>query len=111
MMTRSKRILSFCVPTDDRICSTFRLMRRILCYTILWIGYMIPALRISGQNNTIDSLQKRLLVQQEDTNKALTLNRLSENLIDERQARKAMVYANESIVLSHKLDFKRIEGS
>ncbi|MEP6596898.1 MAG: tetratricopeptide repeat protein, partial [Ginsengibacter sp.] len=63
------------------------------------------------QNNIIDSLKKVLQTQKEDTNKALTLNRLSENLIYEGQSKQGMLYANASIILSKKINFKRIEAS
>jgi signal transduction histidine kinase len=84
---------------------------KILKPLLLLIFHLINSFIINGQNNIIDSLQKVLATQQEDTNKALTLNRLSENLLTENQTKKSMEYSNASILLSHKLNFKRIEGS
>lgn len=110
-MIRSKRILLYCALMDDRVTAVLRGLKTIVCCSIGWAVCLMPALHSFGQNRAIDSLEKRLLVQQEDTNKALTLNRLSENYIDEGIWRKAMMYSNESILLSHKLNFKRIEGS
>jgi signal transduction histidine kinase len=78
---------------------------------LLFSLQLLSSLTLIGQNNIIDSLQKLLATQQEDTNKALTLNRLGENLLDENQSKKSMEYSNASILLSHKLNFKRIEGS
>jgi signal transduction histidine kinase len=72
---------------------------------------MNSVLASHSQNKTIDSLEKVLQSQREDTNKALTLNRLTENLLDEGQWKKGLEYANMSIELSGKLNFKRIEAS
>ncbi|MFI5152504.1 MAG: tetratricopeptide repeat protein [Chitinophagales bacterium] len=86
--------------------------------SILVVLFLFSVMQINGQNRMVDSLsrivdslEKLLPAQQEDTNKALTLSRLSERLLILSQTKKARENANLAIVLSRKLNFKRIEAS
>jgi len=59
-----------------------------------------------SQNHTIDSLEKRLLTQQPDTNKINTLQELCKRHLFS-DSKKALIYGNQALNLSEKLDFKR----
>ena len=81
-------------------------------YRKFWLALFLFAAQISFcQNQIVDSLEKLLPKLKEDTNKALTLNRLSENLLITNQPQKAMDFANQSIRISHSLHFTRVEAS
>src|SRR5207249_10195811 len=62
------------------------------------------------QNNTIDSLQKVLRTQKEDSNKVNTLNELSNTLLIDNNYKNAMQFANEALLLSRKINFNKGEG-
>jgi two-component system, NtrC family, sensor kinase len=64
-----------------------------------------------GQNRAIDSLKNVLLLQQPDTNKALTYVRLSEKYIGIGDTINLFLYADSALTLSRKLSFTRIEAS
>ena len=63
-----------------------------------------------AQNNVIDSLEKVLATQKEDTNKVNTLNALSRGLISVEDNERAMLHAQAAISLAEKLHFKTGEG-
>ena len=63
-----------------------------------------------AQNKTIDSLQKVLQTQKEDTNKINTLNELASILIQRSDFPKSLEYANKALKLSETLNFKKGKG-
>jgi signal transduction histidine kinase len=96
----------------------FPKMRLTGPHFLLVTGILLAAIHLNGQkkatdplSRSIDSLEKLIATQQDDTNKALTLNRLSERLLILSQTKKSREIANRSIALSEKLNFKRVEAS
>jgi tetratricopeptide (TPR) repeat protein len=85
-------------------------MKRTNLKTILFCVFLLFSLAAYTQNNTIDSLQKILQTQKEDTNKVNTLNELSKILIQKRNYDNALQYANNAISLARKTNFKKGEG-
>ena len=59
------------------------------------------------QNKTIDSLQKVLATEKEDTNKVNTLLSLSDEFDTIRDYKNIMLYAKGALSLSEKIDFER----
>jgi tetratricopeptide (TPR) repeat protein len=59
------------------------------------------------QNNTLDSLQKVLLTQQEDTNKVNTLNRISYQYLIKKDFSNGLEFAHNALTLAEKLKFFR----
>jgi two-component system, NtrC family, sensor kinase len=62
---------------------------------------------IYSQNNTLDSLQKVLLSQREDTNKVNTLIRLSSSFSDIKEYKNALDNVEKAIALCEKIGFKK----
>ena len=63
-----------------------------------------------SQNPVIDSLNKVLQTQKEDSNKVKTLNRLSDNYLGERNFTNANQFANLALALAKKVKFKSGEA-
>ena len=69
---------------------------------------LLLCIAVCAQNNVIDSLKKALLVQKEDSNKVIILNRLSKNFTRAEDYKAAFQYAREALSLAEKINF--IEG-
>lgn len=83
-----------------------------LCHEMRTLNYPLlilffTAQNILGQNNTIDSLQKVLKTEKDDTNKVNTLNALSTELLNNHDNTKARQYAGEALFLSDKVTYNR----
>src|SRR5258708_1140510 len=59
------------------------------------------------QNKTIDSLQKVLQTEKEDTNKVNTLNELCRALRNDKDYKNAQLLGEEALSLSEKLNYKK----
>src|SRR2546423_1062491 len=78
--------------------------------TFLFVILMLSLFRAYTQNNTIDSLQKVLQPQKEDTNKVNTLTYLSFNYWLAGDYKNTMQNAKTAVALSTKLNYKSGEG-
>src|SRR6187551_267566 len=76
---------------------------KILCLYLL----MTFSFDASTQNKTIDSLQKVLQTQKQDTNRVNTLNALSTHSLNNKDSKKTLFYAEEAITLAIKIDFQK----
>ncbi len=80
--------------------------------SLLFFVYMLSAITGNAQNKAIDSLNKILQKQNDDTSKVNTLYALSEEFRDvERDYSKAMKYALNGLSLSNKIEFKEGKGT
>ena len=86
------------------------IMKNLLCNTCLFLSFIIFSLTAYTQNNTIDSLQKLLLSEKEDTNKVNTLNELASILVNKSDFSNSLPYANKALSLAKTLSFKKGEG-
>jgi two-component system NtrC family sensor kinase len=75
---------------------------------LLLIGFHLPSM---SQNRIIDSLKNVLKNQKQDTNKALTYVRISEQYIYTGDINNSFLYSDSAISLARKLSFARIEAS
>ncbi len=64
-----------------------------------------------GQREFIDSMKKTLRFQKEDSNKALTYTRISEQYDYMGEAKTVFIYVDSAIALSKKIHFKKTEAS
>jgi two-component system, NtrC family, sensor kinase len=79
---------------------------KILLLVVLTLSSFIAY----NQNNTIDSLNKVLQIQKEDTNKVNILNELASMLIQRSDYSKSLEYANKALTLSETLNYKKGKG-
>src|SRR5271170_4309683 len=86
-------------------------VKRQLNRTILFVLHMLFAFAANSQNNTIDSLQKVVQNQKEDTNKVKTLTRLSWQFYYENNNKTSLQYAGEALTLAEKINYKKGESS
>lgn len=84
-----------------RYCQTFLLIVFAVCY---FNAYS------QGDSLKIDSLEKALVTQKEDTNKVNTLTKIAEELYLAGDSRSALSNANQAASLSKKINFKRGEA-
>lgn len=70
---------------------------------ILFFSILI-GLQAAGQVNTVDSLKKRITVQNDDTTKVNQLNQLTSQII---QSNEAITFANQAIKLSEKIGYTK----
>ena len=78
---------------------------RILKILLFHIS-MFFSLAAFTQNNTIDSLQKVLQTQEEDTNKVNTLCDISRFYFSKKEYKTVLLYANKILNMSKKIDYK-----
>ncbi|HEX4372225.1 MAG TPA: hypothetical protein VHZ50_02870, partial [Puia sp.] len=87
-------------------------MKRLLIKLYLLDLFFICSFGLYAQNNStdslkIDSLKKVLLKENEDTNKVNTLNAISWDLYQERDFDNSTQYANKTLALAEKLNYKK----
>jgi len=80
-----------------------------LCFLILFFWMPVFSF-LQAQTHTIDSLQKIISIQKEDTNKINTLSLLSQNFRHEDNFDSSLHYATAALKLSQKLSLKKEEG-
>jgi signal transduction histidine kinase len=84
---------------------------KITTYTVLLSFFLLlHSFTANTQGESIDSLQKVLQTQKEDTNKINTLNELASILIQISDYPKSLEYANKALKLSETLNFKKGKG-
>src|SRR5881392_206686 len=76
-------------------------------FIFLLFVFLLHSFSAATQNNIIDSLQKVLLTQKEDTNKVNTLNELASELNKKSDYTNSLPYAKAALVLSEKKSFKK----
>jgi len=87
-------------------------LKSYLHKTILFFVYILYTINVFAQNSTIDSLQKILQTQKDDTNKVNTLNALSEEFRHGKNDYKnAMQYAEAGLSLAKKINYTKGMGA
>jgi two-component system NtrC family sensor kinase len=86
-------------------------MTTVVRRIFLFFFFLIYLVTAYAQNNTIDSLQKILQTQKEDSNKVKTLYELSQEFQDINDYNAAIQYVNESLSLAQAIKYKMGEGN
>ncbi|HOY16682.1 MAG TPA: tetratricopeptide repeat protein [Haliscomenobacter sp.] len=84
-------------------------MKKVIFLKLLFV---LITVNVYSQSHTLDSLQKVLITQKEDTNKINTLNEIRIYYSKKNDSKKALQYAKEALALSEKIGFNkgRIRG-
>jgi two-component system, NtrC family, sensor kinase len=83
-------------------------VKNLLNKTVLFLAYILCICTASAQNNAIDSLQKLLQRQKDDTGKVNLLIGLSEEFrVEKDDLKTALQYAGEGSFLADKLGYKK----
>ena len=86
----------------------------VIVFTFITLGicsFTVLAQTIETDSLKIDSLEKILLHQSDDTNKVNTLNELSRSLLNGRNVDVAIQNAVKALELSNKINFKKGQGN
>jgi len=84
-------------------------LKKYLHKTVLFIAYILWTVNAFAQSNAIDSLEKVLQSEKEDTNKVITLNAISEEFrFKKHDYKNALQYAESALSLAQKINY--IEG-
>jgi tetratricopeptide (TPR) repeat protein len=82
-------------------------MKSDLTKIVLSVLFVLDAFMGHAQTKTIDSLQKALQTQKEDTSKVNTLNELAYEFTYTVDSRKSFQFANQAISLAEKINYKK----
>jgi two-component system, NtrC family, sensor kinase len=85
-------------------------MKTCIHKILLLVVLILSSFIAYNQNNTIDSLNKVLQIQKEDTNKVNTLNELASIMIQRSDYSKSLEFANKALTLSETLNYKKGKG-
>ena len=87
--------------------ATYLIMKSRLNKTVLFVLFFLNAFTGQTQTKTIDSLQKVLQTQKEDTNKVNTLDEHAYEFTDNADSQKSFQFANQAISLAEKINYKK----
>jgi tetratricopeptide (TPR) repeat protein len=82
-------------------------MKGLLHRISFFVLFFLNAFAGHAQNKTIDSLEKVLQTQKEDTSKVNTLNELAYEFTDNADSQKSFQFANQAISLAEKISYKK----
>jgi len=74
---------------------------------ILSLFFILYSFAAYTQNKAIDSLQKMLAIEKEDTNKVNTMLELSHEFDNINDDKNSILYGNESLLLAEKIGFEK----